>query len=167
MIYILHPLNEEWKMKNRKIETFVYEGLGFPITLIKVPMKKVFGEWILDIDMTQLQLVAFRALAFKPTRLTRHELQFIRKFLVMTTVDFGRAFGVSHVSVVKWENGQRRISPSTEFCIRLYMLNHLRAKDKEFRNLYNEVSLEKLSKGKTEKISPLEIDVSDNFKIAL
>ena len=32
-------------MKKRKKKTFIYEGLGFPIKLINVPMKKVFGEW--------------------------------------------------------------------------------------------------------------------------
>lgn len=120
-------------MKKRKTETFVYRGLGFPITLVNAPMKKVFGEWIVDIDMIKLQMPVLRALVYKPSPLTKDELKFIRQFLFMTTTDFGRIFGVSHAAVVRWEKGQRRLTPSMEFCIRLYALNHLHAKDKEFR----------------------------------
>ena len=35
----------------RKKETFIFEGLGFPIKLIDTPMKKVFGQWVIDIDL--------------------------------------------------------------------------------------------------------------------
>jgi DNA-binding transcriptional regulator YiaG len=155
-------------MKNseRKVKTFVYEGLGFPITLVNTPMRKIFDEWVIDIDMTQLQLVVLRALAFKAGRLTKHELQFIRKFLVLTTAKFGRIFGVTHAAVIQWENGKRQLTPSTEFCIRLHVLNHLRVKAAEFRDLYNAVPLEVLAKEKLGKAAHLKIDVSENFKVA-
>lgn len=153
-------------MKNHRTETFIYEGLGFPIKLIDIPMRKMLGEWIMDIDMTELQLVVLRALAYKPTPLTKDELRFIRKFLVMTTTEFGKALGLSHVAVVQWEGGKRRLSPPLELCIRLYVLDHLQAKDKEFRNLYGQISLEKLSKGKNQKVVPLAISAAEDLKIA-
>jgi DNA-binding transcriptional regulator YiaG len=153
-------------MKKQKTETFIYEGLGFPIKLIDVPMKKMCGEWVIDIDMVELQLVVLHYLAYKPARLTKDELRFIRKFLVMTTTDFGKIFGVTHAAVLQWENGKRQLTPSTEFCIRLRILSHLKVKDKEFRNLYNTVSLEKLSNKESKKIVPLKIDASENLKIA-
>jgi len=153
-------------MKDKKKQTFVYHGLGFPITLINTPMRKVFGEWIIDIDMTELQLVVLKSLIYESTRLTKDELRFIRKFLVMTTTEFGNTFGVSHVAVLQWEKGQRRISPAIELYIRLYVLNHLCAKDKEFRSLYNTISLEQLSKAKAEKVNLLEIDASKDLKVA-
>jgi DNA-binding transcriptional regulator YiaG len=153
-------------MKDKKITTFVFQGFGFPITLVNAPMKKMLGEWVVDVDMTELQLVVLRALAYKPTRLTKDELRFIRKYLALTTTEFGKAFGVTHVSVLKWEKGQRVVTPSTELCIRLHVLNHLHVKDKEFRVLYNTITLEKLAKAKAEKFSSLEIDVSEELKIA-
>lgn len=155
-------------MKNseRKIKTFVYKGLGFPITLVNTPMQKIFGEWVIDIDMTQLQLVVLRALAFKSGRLTKDELQFIRKFLALTTAKFGHIFGVTHAAVIQWENGKRQLTPSTEFCIRLHVLSHLRAKAVEFRDLYNAVPLALLAKEKSGKAAHLKIDVSENFKVA-
>ena len=91
----------------------------------------------------------------------------MRKYLEMTTAQFGKEFGVSHVAVVKWESGKNKASPPMELCIRLYMLNHLRAKDKEFRELYNDLSLEKLSKSRKVKIHPIAIDVAEDLKIAL
>ena len=155
-------------MKDKKTETFIFYGLGFPITLVNAPMRKALGEWIVDIDMENLQLHVLRALAYKPTPLTKDELKFIRKYLAITTTEFGRMFGVSHAAVINWEKGKRRVSAAIELCIRLCVLNHLHVKDKEFRHLYNELSLEKLAKGRTEKIVPLKIDASsDEFKIAL
>jgi DNA-binding transcriptional regulator YiaG len=151
-------------MKNKKRQTFIYEGLGFPIKLIKAPMKKVFGEWFIDLDMNKLQLFVLNALAYKPSSLTGAELRFIRKYLRMTTTDFGKLFGVSHVAVVKWENEHNRTSPSLELYIRLYVLNHLHAKDKEFRALYNAFSLEQLSKSRAEKSSPLSLDATKKLE---
>jgi hypothetical protein len=81
-------------MNGIKKETIVYKGLGFPIKLIDVPMKKMFGDWVIDIDMTELQLLVLMALVYKPIRLTKDELKFIRHFLVMTTTVFGKIFGV-------------------------------------------------------------------------
>jgi len=154
-------------MKNTKNETIIYKGLGFPIKLIHVPMKKMFGDWVIDIDMTELQLVVLRALVHKPIRLTKDELKFIRHYLVMTTTEFGKIFGVRHSAVVQWENGKRNLSPSIEICIRLYVMNHLHVKDKEFRNLYNKISIEQLSQKADKQSSLIEIDASEDLKIAL
>lgn len=153
-------------MENKKVDTFVYEGLGFPVTLINVPMKKLLGEWVIDVDVNKLQIAALRTLIYKPAPLTGDELRFIRKFLNMTMTDFGKAFGVTHVAVLKWEKGERFISPPMEMCIRWYALEHLHARDKEFRNLFREVSLMKLSKLKHDKIYPIAIDATDELKNA-
>lgn len=154
-------------VSERKTKTIIYKGLGFPIKLIDVPMKKMFGDWVIDIDMTELQLVVLRALVNKPICLTKDELKFIRHFLGMTTTVFGKIFGVRHSAVVQWENGKRNLSPSIEICIRLYVLNHLRVKDKEFRDIYKELSIERLSKRIEGHFPPIEIDAADHLKIAL
>ncbi len=143
----------------RKKETFIFEGLGFPIKLINVPMKKIAGEWCIDVNMNKLMIVALEALIHKPIPLTGDELSFIRSYLQMTTTEFGKAFGVSHVAVLKWENCENRISPALDFCIRLYVLDHLHAKDAKFRAVYKKLSLEQLSKKEKGKIHPLAIDV--------
>jgi DNA-binding transcriptional regulator YiaG len=155
-------------MKKRKKETFVFNGLGFPIKLINVPMKKACGEWCIDINMNKLMIVVLEALASKPNALTGDELSFIRSYLQMTTTEFGKAFGVSHVAVVKWESGENRVSPALDLCIRLYILDHLHAKNAKFRAIYKEISLEQLSKKEKGKIHLLAIDATtEDLKIAL
>jgi DNA-binding transcriptional regulator YiaG len=155
-------------MKNRKTSTFIFEGFGFPVKLINVPMKKVLGEWCIDVNMNKLMLVVLETLAHKETALTHDELRFIRSYLKLSMADFGKLFGVSHVAVLKWEKGKNKISPSLELCLRLYILEYLKAKDRDFRALFREVDLNKLSKTPKGKIHPLVVDIStDELKIAL
>ena len=155
-------------MKNMKKKTFVYEGLGFPVKLINAPMKKIYGEWYLDIDMNKLMLVVLEMLAHKPTALTGDEIGFIRSYLKMTAVEFGKIFDVTHVAVVKWESNENKISPALDFYIRLYILDHLSAKDKEFRSLYQQLPLGQISKREKGAIHPLPVDAtSEDLKIAL
>ncbi|MBP7074368.1 MAG: hypothetical protein KBA81_03170 [Rhabdochlamydiaceae bacterium] len=148
-------------MKDKKRETFVFRGLGFPIKLINVPMRKMVGEWVIDVDFEKLQLTALLALLEKQAPLSGAELKFIRKYLNMSTTEFGKIFGVSHVAVIKWEKGTRA-NLSTDLCIRLYVYDHLlKIKDKDFRKFYQKNSLAELAKNRNAKIDPIAID---NFK---
>jgi len=140
----------------RKKQTFVYEGLGFPIKLIDTSMKKVYGEWVIDIDLNALQLFVFKELIHKPVPLTGRELRFMRKFLQLSTTDFGEKLGVSHATVVKWEKEQAKVGPLQETYIRMFFLEQL--KDHELLKLYNEIKPEMLAKAKNEKPPLFSID---------
>lgn len=142
---------------NKKVETFVYEGLGFPIKLINAPMRKVYGEWVFDFSMGIFQKAVLNILARKPSPLTGKELRFIIDYFEMSYRDFAKIFGVSHVAVVKWEKKGVRMSPSTEICLRLYIVDHLQVTDREFRKLYLNFNPENLSIHESENI-PLEIE---------
>lgn len=145
-------------MTENKKETCVFEGLGFPIILVDAPWKKVFGEWVLDVNLKKLQEVVLQTLINKPSPLAGAELRFIRKFLEMPTAAFGKLFGVSHVAVVKWENNKAQINPATELCIRLYVMDRLLPKDKDFRKFYHNLSIDQLSKyNKRIKRQPIRI----------
>jgi DNA-binding transcriptional regulator YiaG len=154
-------------MKERKNETFVYEGFGFPIKLINCPMKKVFGEWVLDINLSKLQLDMVKELIHKPVPLTGLELRFIRKFLELSTTEFGKLVGVSHPAVLKWEKEQVHINPTTEIYIRLYVSEHLKVKDREFRDLYQQISIDHLLKHKNDKQIPLAIEIGNDSLLAV
>ena len=77
MLTQLNILYYDYVKKSKRRETFVYEGLGFPIKLVNVPMKKMVGEWVIDIDFNKLQLEVFYALLSNPRSLSREELKFI------------------------------------------------------------------------------------------
>jgi len=142
----------------RKKETFIYEGLGFPIELIDAPMKFVLGEWVIDVDMDALQKFVFKGLIHKPSPLSGKELRFMRKFLNLSTTEFGKKLGLSHATVVKWENEESKISPLQESYIRMFLFEQLH--NTQLIHLYQEIRPEKLSQAKDEKQSPLAVDVT-------
>jgi DNA-binding transcriptional regulator YiaG len=154
--------------KNRTTETIIYEGLGFPIRLANVPMKKVFGELVLDINLGKFQRDVLHILAYKDHPLNGAEVRFIRKYFELTTTAFGKAFGVTHAAVLKWEAGQGRIPATTELCIRLFILDKLQAKNEEFGKLYHKVTIDSLAQHQKqiEDENPLEFDANQKRAFA-
>ena len=139
-------------MSESKNETFTYEDLGFPIDLIDVPMKKILGEWVLDIDLNVFQFEVLKMVVHKPTPLQAAELRFIRKYFEMTTTAFGQVCGVSHAAVLKWESGQLP-TPPIDVYIRMYVMDRLKAKDAEFGKLYHQVSVADLAEAKKNQVA--------------
>lgn len=144
-------------MKETKRQTFLYEGLGFPVLMINVPMKKVLGEWAMDINFAELQRVAMLALAKKKDPLTGREIRAIRHYLNLSTHQYARELGVSHVAILSWESEDRKMNADTEIHLRLHLLNFLNVSDKEFRKTYNQFDRKNIAKRQIENI-PLEID---------
>ncbi|MFI5344567.1 MAG: helix-turn-helix domain-containing protein [Chlamydiales bacterium] len=146
-------------MIKHKVETFIYEDFGFPILLVNAPLRKSFGEWVIDIDFNKLRRDVLNYLLHKHASLTGAELRFIRKHLEMTTTEFGKVCGVTHVAVLKWESGENRISPTTDLYVRLYVLQRLHAKNEEFGKLFYEISVEQLlSKSDQGSSEPMKIE---------
>lgn len=140
-------------MTEKKIETFIYEDLGFPIELVGVPMKKIFGEWVLDINLKKLQIEVLKLLIRLPTPLQAGQLRYIRKYFEMTVAAFGQVFGVSHAAVLKWESGQLP-SAAMDICIRMYVMERLHAKDAEFGELFHQVNMAHLAAAKRKRLVP-------------
>lgn len=152
-------------MGGQKFETIVYEDLGFPIQLIDVPLRKILGEWVLDVNLNELQALVLKLLIRQVTPLQAEQVRFIRKYLEMTTTAFGEVFGVTHAAVLKWENGHLP-SPPMDVCIRLYVMERLHAKNSEFGKLFHEVSMAGLAEAKKRKIKakPLSIRIRNHKK---
>ena len=121
-------------------------------------MKKVLGEWVMNINLNTLQNVVLNLLVRKPVLLSGSELRFIIDYLEMSTRDFAKLFGVSHVAVLKWEKEESKMNSSTEVYLRLYILNYLKATDREFRNLYLQLTPNQLTVERN--CPPLEIDAN-------
>lgn len=124
-------------IKRKIIKKMIYEGLGFPIILLNVPMIKTQGAWAMDISYKKLFNIVLEDLINKPALLSPAELKFIRKYLEMTTTEFANLLGVTHPAVLKWENGSSQQSLSTDVFIRLFLADHLKQTDKVFRKTFN------------------------------
>lgn len=145
-------------MKDRKVDTFVYEGFGFPILLENVPMKKRLGEWTFDIDLEVLEKTILLTLIEKQISLTGNQIRFIRNFLNMSSYEFADILGVTHAAVLHWEKGEKKMNAGNQIILRLHILNHLKVTDKKFRKIYQMLNPKSISKARFET-SPLEIDI--------
>ncbi len=121
---------------------FVYEGFGFPVVFLNVPMVEVRGIWTPKVDYNKLAQELVLALAHKPARLTGCEIKFIRLHLEMTLAQFGECFDVTHPAVLKWEragNEPPDMKWPTEKDIRLCILDREHARVNAFKELYQEL----------------------------
>lgn len=148
---------DEVNMEIKRVKRFIYEGLGFPVALINVSLVKKRDVWTPAIDYNKLQKAVLLALAHKPAALTGDEIHFIRTYFEMTLENFGKHFGVTHVAVLTWEkmgDKQARINPTTELCIRLFILEKLNMNNQVFREAFREfdmASIAKISSPKTRR----------------
>lgn len=148
-------------METKKLKRFVYEGLGFPVVLVNVPLVKKRNIWTPAIDYNKLQKQALVALTLKPIALTGNEVHFIRTYFQMTLESFGKHFGVTHPAVLTWEkmsNKPAKINPTTELCIRLFILEKLKMSNQVFRDTFREFDIQgivKASKTSSQTSKPL------------
>lgn len=146
-------------MKKQKVEKeVIYEGLGFPIVLRNVPMIELRGVWTLDINLNILQKVTLLALAHHSCDITGNQVRFVRNWLNLTQMEFGKLFGVTHPAVVKWEktgNKGSKMSLTTQRDLRLWLLDQLLAKDDDFRRAFKIIHITDYS----QTVEPLEFDV--------
>lgn len=159
-------------MKKNIAKEFLYEGFGFPILLLNVPIREIRGVEVPDINYNNLQKTTLEELTRKPSPLTGNEVRFIRQYFELTLKDFAKRFGVTHPAVLKWEkskNNVAKIMPSTELYIRLFILESLKANNEVFRNTFNIFdSNDKLKKpdGLNTNFKPIRIESRQFMRLA-
>lgn len=144
-------------MKKKVQKVYHDHGFGFPVTLLNLPLIEARGEWVPAINQKDLQTLVVNALVLKKCRLTGDEIRFIRLFSKMTLEKFAQRFDVTHPAVLKWERSKEHatgMSWTTEKDIRLFALNNLQPKPKQFVAVY-----EKLTEVTPAKTIPLRIDI--------
>ncbi len=153
-------------MKKKIQDQFIDYGCGFPILLHHVPMVKVEGKWLPNINYNKLEKIVSLMLCHKQAKLTGNEIRFIRRCLGMTLDVFAKRFGVKHPTVIKWEGFKDKhtnMSLGTEKDIRLCLMGHLTGK-KQISELYNELVSLPLSPPEHQENIELELDLE---KIAI
>lgn len=138
-------------MEKKRAKKFRYEGLGFPIILLDVPMIKVRDIWTPAIDFNELQKVVLVELCDMSFPLSGNQVHFIRTYFEMTLDAFGKHFGVTHVAVINWEktkNKLAKINPSLELLIRLFILEKLKINNQIFRDIFREFNIQQIMKAR-------------------
>ena len=113
-------------MKAKKLEKYIYKGLGFPIELNDVPLVEFEGKQHPKIDIRKVSENAIRELPFQKEKFTGNQIRFIRSFLRMSLREFAK--GVvkeSHSAVNKWEKFKTKstnMDSNIETVLRLYLI---------------------------------------------
>ncbi|MEM7180385.1 MAG: hypothetical protein AAF518_05705 [Spirochaetota bacterium] len=112
------------KKRETKVEKeYLDTDFGFNVVLTDVPMIKIHGEWVLDINHAEFSNEVLKELLNSSHRLTGNHTRFIRTKLEMTLQEFGSQFGVAHSAVMKWEetgDAVTKMHICTERDIRLF-----------------------------------------------
>ena len=132
------------KKKRKIVKKFIYEGFGFSIVLENVLFHFIRGEWIPKINVKKLALKVFKKLPFKSSKLTGHEVRFIRTYLEKSKTEFGKLFKLSHTAIGKWEKAKDDPAPMSavqEIVLRLYLQDYLNVNDREFYKTYKKAEV--------------------------
>jgi DNA-binding transcriptional regulator YiaG len=140
-------------MNEKKIQkAYTDNGFGFPVQIVNAPLIKNRGKWTLNINFEKYERALLIALAHKPSRLTGHEIKFIRNNFEMSLKGFGERFGdVAHSAVIKWEKFQDESTNMNWACekdIRLFVINEINPT--YLRKLYT--GLEKVASARNTKL---------------
>ena len=113
----------------------IFNGLGFPIVLLKAKTKDTeYGE-VLDVDFNRLSELVFEALIRKPARFSGAEVKFIRHHMELSQNVFADLLDIDRSSVGKWEAKDLKptqMMPAVELSLRIQMTQRLRhSVDKE------------------------------------
>lgn len=96
-------------MSKKIAKQLEYKGLGFPVMLLNVPLVNIRGIEVPDIDYNVLQKSVLFALCQKLTPFYGNEIKFIRQFFEMSYTEFAKIFGVTHASVIHWEQAKNSL----------------------------------------------------------
>ena len=98
-------------MEKKLQKEFIYTGFGFPVHLKNVTLFKVGNLWAPRIDLEKVAKRVVRDLAKKKSAFIGNEIFFIRSFLKLSKVDFGKRLGVTHAAVATWEKKREDVAP--------------------------------------------------------
>ena len=105
---------------------YVDRSFGFDVTLHNAPMRKVWGEWALDLNHNTYRDAVLSALVMKQGPLTGNQARFVRHVFQEPPSAFAVRCGVSEAAVVHWEarlDESAKIEPTAENRLRFLALD--------------------------------------------
>ena len=115
--------------KKKFTKNYIFDGLGFPVTLVEVELRAHGDDEYPVINTRKLQDTVFDFLIDQSTLLTGAQIAFIRKYMDMTQEEFARSLDLTgHARISQWEKAKGEVAE-----IRPVYLAALRARMAEFR----------------------------------
>src|SRR5690242_12655394 len=127
-------------MHKKIIKNYTYTGLGFPIILHDIEMVKFEREFHPKIDDKKVADFAIKSLVTQKSRLTGHQIRFIRSYFSLSLRNFAKIVNESHMAVKKWEDyldNPTSMDLNIEIMLRLYIYDQVIKSDRKKIDFYN------------------------------
>jgi len=145
-----------------KIRNYLWKGFGFPVIFAELPAIKVRGELIPDVDWGAIAppLVTFIC-THQDIPLSGNQVKFFRHFLSMSLREFARFVGVTHQSLMRWEekgNQPAKVEAHIEIVLRLKILRKIGSEDEQINEVMEQADdMERFRSSTYRTFSPLKV----------
>jgi transcriptional regulator with XRE-family HTH domain len=145
-----------------KIKNYEWNGFGFPIVFEELPGVKLRGELVPDVNWDEIAkpIVQFIC-GSQEVPFSGNQVKFIRMHLGMSLREFAKFMGVTHQSVMRWEEKAKAIAhidAHTEIVMRIKVLKALHSDSKTIDQAVEKVEEVEKFKGTTYKqFKPLHV----------
>ena len=115
-------------MERKTEESLVNRSLGFEVEVEQAPMRRMRGEWVLDIGTQRFQHIVLWKLIVSLNPLSGDHVRFMRLALEQTMEAFASYLEVSAPAVSKWQKKEERptqMNKGTEVLMRLFAAESL------------------------------------------
>ena len=148
-----------------KIKNYLWNGFGFPVIFEELPAIKLRGELVPDIDFSKVapDLIKFIC-SEQELPLSGNQIKFFRHALNFSMRDFAKLIGVTHQSLMRWENRKNhpaKIEAHIEIVLRILMLKRFDGNKNEILEATNQVEcVGKLKSATYKKFTPVRVPES-------
>ena len=161
-------------MERKTEESVVNRSLGFAVELEQAPMRRIRGEWVLDVGPQRFQQTVLWKLIVNPAPLSGDHVRFMRLNLEKTMKALASHLGVSAAAVSKWEDKQEQptqMNKGTEVLLRLFAAETLldesglsaNQQDSVFHRVYEKVSqFDRTREPVSICVTPDELQLAEN-----
>lgn len=126
-----------------KIKNYEWNGFGFPIVFEELPAIRVRGELVPDVDWEMLVRPVVQLICTsQDVSFSGNQVKLVRHCLGMNLRNFAKFVGVTHQSVMRWEErgkSSARISAHTEIVTRIKILKALKSSPAEINKAIEKV----------------------------
>jgi transcriptional regulator with XRE-family HTH domain len=148
-----------------KLKNYLWNGFGFPVIFEELPAIKLRGELVPDIDFSKVapDLIKFIC-SDQDVPLSGNQIKFFRHALNLSMRDFAKLIGVTHQSLMRWENRKNhpaKIEAHIEIVLRILMLKRFDGNNEEILEAANQVEgVAKLKSATYKQFKPVRVPES-------
>ena len=148
-----------------KIKNYKWNGFGFPVVFDELPAVKLRGELVPDIVFAEIAKSVIQFICVhQKIPFCGNQVKFVRMHLDMSLREFADFVGVTHQSVMRWEEKAKaaaHIDPHTEYVLRLKVLKAIHSDKKAIADVIERVDApETFSQPNYRTFTPVRMPVS-------